>query len=288
MPPTHNPEHSQTNERAQSRFVYFGTPSVASETLALLIERGFVPSLIVTSPDAPKGRGLALTPSPVKVLALEYNIPLITPERLTDDVIDSIRAYECDYAVCVAYGKIFPEALIAAFPLGVLNVHYSLLPKYRGATPLEAALLAGDTETGVTIQKMVKELDAGDILAQERTVIAPSETARELRPRLIELGATLLADTLPAYLEGSIVPISQESMLSSHARKLKKEDGLLSLDDLAETNWNKYRAYADTIGTYFIENGKRMKITKASLTRGVFVIERVIPEGKSETDYRRG
>lgn len=267
------------------KFVYFGTPSVASETLALLIERGFVPSLVVTFPDAPRGRGLALTPSPVKVLSLEQNIPLLTPDALTDDIIASIQTYECAYAVCVAYGKIFPEALINTFPLGVLNVHYSLLPKYRGATPLEAALLAGDTETGVTIQKMVKELDAGDILAQERTAIAPNETARELRPRLIEMGATLLADTLPAYLEGSIVPVSQEAMLSSHARKLKKEDGLLSLDDPAEANWNKYRAYADTIGTYVMENGKRMKITKASLVGETFVIERVIPEGKHEMDF---
>ena len=120
------------------KFVYFGTPKVASDTLMTLIERGFVPSLVVTSPDAPKGRGLALTPSPVKVLALEHSIPFITPEKLDDEVIAAIRAYECEYAICVAYGKIFPETLINAFPKGVLNVHYSLLPRHRGATPLEA------------------------------------------------------------------------------------------------------------------------------------------------------
>lgn len=267
------------------KFIYFGTPSVASDTLAFLIERGYVPSLVVTSPDAPRGRGLALTPSPVKVLALEQNIPFLTPERLTDETIASINAYGCDAALVVAYGKIFPKTLIDAFPLGMLNVHYSLLPKYRGATPLEGALLAGERETGVTVQKVVEELDAGDIVARKAVEIAPAETARELRPRLIELGATLLADSLPAFFSGAIALTAQDASLASRTRKLKKEDGLLSLDAPAETNWNKYRAYADTIGTYFFENGRRIKIIKASYRDGKFLIQRVIPEGKREMDY---
>ncbi len=267
------------------KFAFFGTPKVASDTLEILIERGFTPSLVVTSPDAPQGRGLALTPSPTKSLALAHNLPLLTPPALDADAIAAIRACGCDYAIVVAYGKIFPEELITAFPLGVLNVHYSLLPKYRGATPLEAALLAGERETGVTVQKMVKELDAGDIIAQAALDITPEETARELRPRLILLGANLLADTLPAYLSGTITPAPQNPANVSHARKLKKEDGLLSLGAPAEENWNKYRAYADSIGTYFFENGKRMKITEASFANGKFIIERVIPEGKREMAY---
>ncbi|MDE1919789.1 MAG: methionyl-tRNA formyltransferase [Patescibacteria group bacterium] len=271
---------------AQERFAYFGTPSVASETLAALVERGFAPAVVVTSPDAPKGRGLALAPSETKELALSLGIPVLTPEKLDAAAIASIAAYECDAAVVVAYGKIFPEALISAFPKGVINVHYSLLPKYRGATPLEAALLAGDSVTGVTLQKMVKELDAGDVIAQEETPIAPEETARELRPRLISMGAALLVETLPAYLRGEIVPVPQDASRASRAGKLKKEDGLLSLDAPAEANWNKYRAYADTIGTYFFENGKRMKITAASYKNGKFTIERVIPEGKREMAYK--
>lgn len=266
-------------------FAYFGTPSVSSDTLALLIENGYIPSLVVTSPDAPKGHGLALAPSTTKTLALANNIPVITPSTLDANAISAIGAFGCEYALVVAYGKIFPETLISTFPKGVLNVHYSLLPKYRGATPLESALLAGEKETGVTIQKMVKELDAGDVLAQEMTVIVPEETARELRPRLIELGAELLAKTLPAYLQGSIIPLVQDASRATRAYKIKKEDGLLDRDAPAEENWNKYRAYADTIGTYFFENGKRMKITKASLKNGAFVIERVIPEGKREVNY---
>jgi len=267
------------------KFVYFGTPNVASDTLAFLIEHGFVPALVVTSPDAPRGRGLVLTPSPTKILALAHNIPVLTPEKLDADAMTAIRSYECDYGICVAYGKIFPEDLIASFPKGVLNVHYSLLPKYRGATPLETALLSGESETGVTIQKMVKELDAGDIIAQEATNILPGETARELRPRLITLGAELLVATLPKYLEGEITPTPQDATLATRAFKIKKEDGLLDLTTPAEENWNKYRAYADSIGTYFFKDGKRMKITNAEFASGEFRVLRVIPEGKKEVAY---
>jgi len=267
-------------------FAYFGTPKVASDTLTVLIERGFIPAVVVTSADAPKGRGLALAPSETKTLALKHNIPVITPEKLDAQTIADISAFGCEYAICVAYGKIFPEELINAFPKGVLNVHYSLLPKYRGATPLETALLAGENETGVTIQKMVKELDAGDILAQEATSVGRDETARELRPRLIQMGASLLADTLTKYLNGEIAPVVQNAARATRAHKIKKEDGLLSLDAPAEENWNKYRAYADSIGTYFYKNEKRIKITKASFKNGKFIIERVIPEGKRETSYQ--
>lgn len=270
---------------AQNSFVYFGTPSVSRDTLSMLIAQGFIPALVVTAPDAPRGRGLVLTPSETNVLAEAHGIPVITPEKLDAAARETIASYNASYALVVAYGKIFPESLINQFPRGVLNVHYSLLPKHRGATPLEAALLAGDTETGVTVQKMVKALDAGDIVAQESTAIGANETARELRPRLITLGATLLAKTLPVYLAGELPGIAQDATLATHSGKLKKEDGLLDLAAPAEENWNKYRAYADTIGTYFFKDGKRMKITAAELKNGTFVVLRVIPEGKREMPY---
>ena len=277
-------------------FVYFGTPDVARETLERLLDAGFTPALVVTSPDAPKGRGLALTPSPVKELALERGIPVITPDKLDDAAIAAIAAHSARYGICVAYGKIFPEALISAFPQGVINVHYSLLPKYRGATPMETALLAGDTTTGVTIQKMVKEMDAGDIIAQRETPIGERETAKELRPRLIALGAELLVEALPAFERGEIEPVPQDHSKATRAYKIKKADGELDLAAPAQENWHKYRAYADTIGTYFFsakggpasggENKKiRMKITSAEFASGKFRVLRVIPEGKAERDY---
>jgi methionyl-tRNA formyltransferase len=268
-----------------SKFVYFGTPAVARATLEALLTAGYTPTLVVTSPDAPRGRGLLLTPSPTKTLAIEHGIPVITPEQLDPAAMAAIAAHGADYAVCVAYGKIFPEALIASFPKGVLNIHYSLLPKYRGATPLETALLAGETETGVTIQKMVKEMDAGDILAQEATLIGERETARELRPRLVEMGARLLVETLPAFERGEVELVVQDASRATRAYKIKKEDGELDLAAPGEENWNKYRAYADSIGTYFFEGEKRMKITNAEFASGKFRILRVIPEGKSERPY---
>ncbi len=221
------------------KFVFFGTPNVASETLVTLIAHGFIPAIVVTAPDAPRGRGLVLTPSETKTLALAHNIPVLTPWKLNEETIAAIRAYECDYAIVVAYGKIFPDALITAFPKGVVNVHYSLLPRHRGATPLESALLAGDATTGVTVQKMAFEVDAGDVLAQEMTPIASDETARELRPRLIKMGAKLLVDTLPSLLLGNITPIAQNASLATRAYKIKKEDGLIDLNAPAQENWTR-------------------------------------------------
>ena len=268
-----------------NNFVYFGTPEVAKETLAMLLEHGLVPVLVVASPDAPRGRGLVLTPSPTKVLAQEHSIPVITPERLDDETVRTIQSYGAQVGICVAYGKIFPESLIAAFQDGVLNIHYSLLPKYRGATPLEGALLSGETTTGVSIQKMVKALDAGDVIAQEPLDIEASDTAKDLRPRLIELGARLLIKTLPAYLAHELSLTPQDESCATHSGKFKKVDGEIKLEAPGDVNWRKYRAFNDSIGTFFFKNGVRYKITRATFGKGTFHIERVIPEGKQEQDY---
>ena len=270
-----------------NNFVFFGTPETARRTLEMLVSSGFRPSLVVTNPDAPQGRGLALAPSPVKAWAEKNGLFVYTPERLDEAACAIIRAHHLSFAIVVAYGKIFPESLIDAFPMGVLNVHYSLLPAYRGATPLEAALRNGETVTGVTVQKMVRELDAGDILAQAEVAITPTETARELRPRLIEAGADLLQKTLPTYLAGTIKPRAQDHAHATRAGKLKKEDGLLNLTVSGTQSWNTYRAYHDTIGTHFFtKEGMRVKVASASLSAsGDFIIERVVPEGRREMPY---
>ena len=268
-----------------STFAFFGTPYVARDTLARLIECGFTPSVVVTNPDAPRGRKHVMTPTETRVLAEAHGIPVLAPTKLDNDAVEAIAAYSCDYAVVVAYGKILPEALIHAFPKGVLNVHYSLLPKYRGATPVEAALLAGDETTGVTIQQMVKALDAGDIIAQEETAIIPTETTVELRPRLVSIGAELLCETLPLYLRGDCTPTPQNHQHATHVGKLTKADGEISLSDSDQTNWRKYRAYAEWPGVFFIYNEQRIKITKAELADGEFRILRVIPAGKQEMDF---
>lgn len=270
-------------------FAYFGTPYVARDTLAILVERGFVPRVVVTSPDAPRGRGMQFAPSETKAWALEHGFPVLTPEKITTGFIEEIRAYGCDYAIVVAYGKILPQALIDAFPNGILNIHYSLLPKYRGASPVEAALLAGDTVTGVSIQQMVFKLDAGDVVAHKEVAILPTETARELRPRLVAAGATLLAEILPAFERDECTPVPQEESLATHTKKINKREGELDLSGDPSTNWKTYRAYAESPGTYFFmeRNGKRVrvKIVTAAFENGTFIPLRVIPEGKKETDY---
>lgn len=270
-------------------FIFFGTPYVGRDTLAHLVENGYVPTLVVTSPDAPRGRGHTLTSCETKEWAVAHGLPVTTPEKITKDVIEDLATYGAEYALVVAYGKILPEALIQSFPKGVLNVHYSLLPKYRGASPVEAALLHGDTVTGVSIQKMVKALDAGDVLEEEEVSILPNETIRELRPRLVQIGSELLVTTLPRFLSDEAMYTPQNESLVSHTHKIKKEDGELHLSDQAQDNWNKYRAYAESPGTYFFmeRSGKRIrvKIKSAQFDGKTFTPLRVVPEGKQEMDW---
>ncbi len=271
-------------------FVYFGTPYVASDTLAYLLEHGYKPSVVVTSPDAPRGRGLVLTPSETKVLALEHGIPVLTPEKITDAVVAEIASYECEYGIVVAYGKILPESLIQAFPLGLINVHYSLLPKYRGASPVESALRNGDAVTGVAIQQLVYQLDAGDILASVEVPIDASETTRELRPRLVAIGAELLVSLLPSFESGTATRTPQDHTQATRCGKILKSEGELNLEDDAQKNWNTYRALAESPGTYFFadRHGKRVrvKILTATYNGTAFTPDRIIPEGKQEMSYK--
>lgn len=270
-------------------FAFFGTPYVARDTLEYLAAQGYVPEVVVSSPDARRGRGLTLTPSETKAWALEHELKVLTPKTIDADFIEQIKGYGCAYAIVVAYGKILPQSLIDAFPLGILNIHYSLLPKYRGASPVEGALLNGETETGVAIQQMVYALDAGDVLRSETVAILPNETTRELRPRLVVIGARLLADMLPAFEAGTLTPVPQDHTKATITKKIKKELGELSLKNDTVSNWNTYRAYAESPGTYtFLEkDGKqiRVKIRTATLENGAFVPLVVVPEGKNETAY---
>ena len=262
-------------------FVFFGTPDVSSKTLEILKSHGYVPSLIVTAPDRPVGRHFTLTPSPTKVWALENSIPFTHDIPTTGDY---------DLFIVVAYGKILSQKVIDLPKLGTLNIHYSLLPRWRGASPVEAAILHGDLETGVSIQKMVFKLDAGPVIAEERTLIGPNETHVELRNRLIPLGAELLVTGVFSPLlagKGLEVKFDQNESQMTHCGKTKKEDGLINpTTDNPQILWNKYRAYYGWPGLYFFDsNNKRVKITKARFENNKFIIERVIREGKPESNY---
>jgi len=271
----------------KSNFIFWGTPDVASKTLEILKENGFTPSLVITSRDMPQGRKMIVTPPPAKVWAEKNNIPYIQPEKLdTKEVWDVLETNTPDLFIVVAYGKIMPENIINMPKLGSLNIHYSLLPKYRGASPVESAILNGDTKTGITIQKMQFEMDKGPIVAEEIVSILSTETAPELRARLIKIGAELLVKTLPDYLLGKTTLHSQDESLATYCKKIKKEDGLINLKDNEVENYNKFRAYALWPRTFFFENGKRIIITKARLENDKFIIEKIIPENGKEKDYK--
>lgn len=270
-------------------FAFFGTPYVASDTLEYLLAHGYRPEVVITSPDAPQGRGLTLTPCETKVVALAHGIPVLTPQKLDETARAEIALFSCEYGIVVAYGKILPQTLIEQFPLGLTNVHYSLLPKYRGASPVEAALRNGNTVTGVAIQQLVRELDAGDILAMQEVAIEPTETTRELRPRLVQIGAKLLVSILPSFEDGTIERLPQDSAKATHCGKIDKSEGELNLSGDALQNWNTYRALAESPGTFFFaEKGGvhvRIKMRTASFDGTHFTPQRVVPEGKKEMLY---
>ena len=196
-----------------------------------------------------------------------------------------LSAFSLDLSVVVAYGSIMPQYLIELPKYKTLNVHYSLLPKYRGASPTEAAILAGDAETGCSIQVMAQALDSGPIIATAKTPVSPDETTSELRARLTALGAKLLTETLPKYIAGETTACPQDESLATRCGKIKKEDGLIDLSGNAIENYRKYRAYIEWPRTYFFAKGKRIIIAKAHFENGAFVIDRVLPEGKKEISY---
>jgi len=274
---------NKSNEKLS--FAFFGTPDVASLTLDILKGSGYLPSLIITSPDAKKGRGLQLQASPVTLFAEKNNIKCLKPENLDEEFIRELKASNCDLFIVVAYGKIIPEKLIKMPKLGSINIHYSLLPKYRGASPVESAILNGDKETGVSIQQMEYKMDSGAVIVQEKLEIFADEKAPDLRKRLIQAGGDLLVKSIPKIIRGEIIPTPQNEKQATSCKKIKKEEGLIDLNESAALNYNKFRAYALWPRTYFFQNEKRVIITDATLENNQFIIKKVLPEGKKEITY---
>ncbi len=266
-----------------SKIIFFGTPQISADVLQSIIDSGYEIKAVVTNPDKPFGRNHIMTASPVKTLAIANNIFVIEPDRISSETLEQIKSLEVNVGIVVAYGHIIPQVLIDAFPKGLLNIHYSLLPKYRGASPVENAILAGDKTTGVTIQKLVFKLDAGPIVSVKAVSIDDKITSPELKKHLTDIGSKLLIETIPAYLNDQIKPIEQVEDLATHCKKISKADGEIKLSDDDIKKWLKYRAYFGWPGIfYFDENGKRIKITEATFEDGKFIIKKIIPEGKKE------
>lgn len=270
-------------------FVFFGTPPLSCIVLDELKAKGYMPTLVVTAPDRPQGRGLHVMPPAVKLWAIENNIPFLQPEKLDSEFYFQLSAFNFQLAILVAYGKILPQTLIESFPKGILNIHPSLLPKYRGPAPVEGSILGGDTETGVTIMLIDDKMDHGPILAQERMPVAPTATAPQLEKILFQKGGELLSNILPKWLDNTLAPQEQIHDQATYVKKLKKEDGLINLSDDPIMLDRKWRAYQPWPGLYFFhkKDGEkiRIKITDAVLEDGEFKIKKVIPEGKKEIPF---
>ncbi len=278
------------NQSEKIRCIFFGTPELVVSILEELKSAGMAPALVVTSPDKPQGRGLALTPPPAKIWAEQNNIPVLQPLKLDSEFCRQLLLVNCDLFIVVAYGKILPQEVIDIPKYGTFNIHYSLLPKYRGATPVESVILNRDQETGVTIQKMVFELDAGPIVAEEKISVGENETSPELRNRLNDIGKKMLVAIIPKIIDGTAIYREQNHAEATRTKKINKEDGLIDTNDPPEKNYRKYLAYYGWPGVYFFTKKKggetRVVIKNAEFVNGEFKIKRVLPEGKKEMDYR--
>jgi len=245
------------------KIVFMGSPDFAVPTLRA-IAGTYTLVGVVTQPDRPAGRGRVLTPPPIKDLAIELEIPVIQPQSLKGThALAQLEGWQPDLIVVAAFGQILRKEVLELPTYGCINVHASLLPRWRGAAPIQAAILHGDTETGITIMQMDAGIDTGDILSQHNITIGEHETARELSLRLSELGAQALLDTLPQYLSGTIVPQAQDDSLATYAPMLKKDAGQLDFNDPATYLARRVRAFDPWPGTYTIWSGQRLKILRA-------------------------
>jgi len=251
------------------RIVFLGTPEFAVPTLERAFEAGHEVAAVVTQPDRPKGRGRRLAAPPVKETALRLGLPVYQPESIrTPEAIELFGSLKPDAMVVVGYGKIIPQAVIDIPPRGIVNVHASLLPRYRGAAPVQWAVANGETATGVTTMRIDAGLDTGDILLQRETAIGPRETAVELAERLAAMGAALLVETLAGLERGEIVPRPQNSAEATFAPVLKKEDGRIEWRRPAQEIANRIRGFTPWPGCYTHLRGKALEICRACAVGG--------------------
>ncbi len=242
--------------------VFCGTPSFAVATLESLVEAGFRVRLVVTQPDRPKGRGLEVVASPVKQCALKLNLPIAQPDRIktNDEFRTQLTDLKPDAIIVVGYGRIIPQWMLDLPRLGNINLHASLLPKYRGAAPIQWAIARGETVTGVTTMRIDAGLDTGDILLQQEFPIAADATAETVAPALAAMGAKLMVETLRGLHAGKIQPHKQDDSRSSLAPILKKENGLVDFSMRANEIYNRLRAFQPWPGAYTRFRGKTLQI----------------------------
>jgi len=243
-----------------AKIVFMGTPEFAVPTLKLLIEHHDVIG-VVTQPDRPAGRKNKMRPSPIKEVAIEAGIPVFQPKRLRNpDAIEELKQWEADFHVVVAFGQILPQAVLDLPKIAPINIHGSLLPRWRGAAPIHAAIRAGDTETGITIMMIDAGLDTGPMLTKRAIPIERGETSQTLHDKLSLLGGDLLLETLPKVISGEVQPQPQDDSLATYAPQIKKEEGQIDWSQSALTIERLVRAFTPWPGTFTFWNDKQLKI----------------------------
>ncbi|PYY09438.1 MAG: methionyl-tRNA formyltransferase [Acidobacteria bacterium] len=245
--------------------VFCGTPRFAVPTLKKLVEAGFTVHLVVTQPDRPRGRGLELAPSAVKECALDLALPILQPDKIrnNEQFRNQLAELKPDAVIVVGYGRIIPQWMIDLPPLGNINLHASLLPKYRGAAPLQWAIASGETVTGVTSMRIDAGLDTGEILLQKEIPIAANDTTETLAPHLATVGADLMVETLRGLDAGTIEPRPQDQSKATLAPILKKEDGLIDFQRSAIETVNRLRGFQPWPGAYTKFRGKSLAVVAA-------------------------
>ncbi|RJQ32279.1 methionyl-tRNA formyltransferase [Candidatus Parcubacteria bacterium] len=315
-------------EKKNLNFAFFGTSEFAVKILDKLVNNGYIPSLVVTAPDKPKGRKLILTPPPVKERimsagadesGIKNKIKIIQPERLSPDLVISykLQVTSYDLFVVVAYGKIIPKSILEIPKHGTLNVHPSLLPKFRGPSPIQSFILSGEQKTGVTIMLMDEQVDHGPILASQELearstkheILDKSEiknqkktklNSTQLEEKLAELGGEMLVEMIPKWISGEIKPQEQDHSQATFTKKITKEDGLVDLEnDPPEIIYRKFLAFQPWPGIYYFtekkgkpipseasaNQGIRVIITELDLEDNHLIIKKVKPEGRNEMSY---
>ena len=263
----------------KTRIVFMGSPEFAVPTLKALAQNYPVVG-IITQPDREAGRGRTLTPPPVKRLALELGLPIIQPEKLRQpEAMQQLQAWQPDVIVVAAFGQILRPAVLDLPRHGCVNVHASLLPRWRGAAPIQAAILHGDAQTGVTIMRMDAGVDTGPIINQRSLPILEDENSAKLSERLAQLGGELLLETLPAYLQGKLQPTPQNEALAAYCKMLTKEDGALDFTQSSTSLEHKVRAFQPWPGGFTTWQGQMLKIQHATAVQAQ-ALEKIVAPGE--------
>ena len=249
------------------KIIFMGTPDFSVGTLEALVEAGHEIVLAVTQPDKPKGRGKEMQFTPVKECALAHNIPVYQPKKIREpECIEELKKYQADVCVVVAFGQILPKSILEMTPYGCINVHASLLPKYRGAAPIQWAIINGESVTGVTTMQMDEGLDTGDMLLRREVEIGENETAGELFDRLAAIGAELLKETIECLEKGELKPIKQDEAAATKCGMIKKEDGRIDFNRPAQRIHDQVRGMNPWPVAFAMLDGQPVKIWATRMT----------------------